>query len=529
MIAIHLTIFNYMEQRFRAAPSPTGKVHIGTIRAYLPNYLLAKKYKGKNILRVEDTDQKRLVENGVAAMIEAYEGVGIEFDEGPHKDGGYGPYVQSERLEIYKRYATELVDKGHAYYCFCTKERLDTLRESQKASKQKPMYDGKCRTLTQEEISKKLSDNQSFVIRMKFPKEGVTVCEDLIYGKVSVKNSDVEDQVLLKADGFPTYHLAVVVDDHLMGITTAIRGNDWLPSYPKHVKLYEFFGWESPKFAHLPMILNPDGKKKLSKRHGAFPVSQILRKGYIKEAILNYAILCGWAPKKEDAQQDEIYTIDELIALFDLDRVHKTPARYDQAKFDYINAKHIRRLTIDDLTEKILHWAKRYVLGSFMSDTYTEPAQWEAELKSNVAKYLPKWEMDIKYFKKALNLEKERIVTLSDIPMALDFFFEDELTWKDSDWNTKNHTKEELANALENILSKLEEIFKENIFNHEEWEKVVRGYADELGWKHGDMFLAIRSATTGRLQSPPLLDCYQILGWNKVRSFIIQSISWLRK
>lgn len=518
-----------MEQRFRAAPSPTGKVHIGTVRAYLPNYLLAKKYGGKNILRIEDTDRKRLVDNGVEAMIEAYQEAGITFDEGPHKPGKYGPYVQSERLEIYKKYAQELIDKGHAYYCFCTKERLEELRETQKASKQRPMYDGFCRDLDKEEVQMKLKNGEEYVIRMKYPKEGETVCEDLIFGKVKVKNKDVDDQVLLKADGFPTYHLAVVVDDHLMGITTAIRGDDWLPSYPKHVKLYEMFGWDIPKFAHLPMILNPDGKGKLSKRHGAFPISQILRKGYLKEAIINYAMLCGWAPKQEDAHQDEIYTEKELINLFELDRVHKTPARFDQRKFDYINSKHIKRLNLDELTDRVMHWAKRYVLGTFKSESYTEPAEWEPTLKEKVTKYLPLWEKDIEYFKKALTLEHQRITTLDELATSLDYFYEDNLIWTDDDWNTKNHTKDELANALENILPKLEVIFKENKFDHEQWENVVRGYADELEWKHGDMFLAIRSATTGRLQSPPLLESFDILGWDKVKNFLNQAIAWLRK
>ncbi|HRI05764.1 MAG TPA: glutamate--tRNA ligase [Candidatus Dojkabacteria bacterium] len=515
--------------RYRAAPSPTGKVHVGTIRAYLPNYLLAKKYGGKNILRIEDTDQTRLVPNGVEAMIEAYEEVGITFDEGPHVGGKVGPYVQSDRLDIYKEYAQKLIDTGNAYYCFCSKERLEELRESQRANKQRPMYDGHCRDISVEDAKARVANGEPHVVRMKFPKEGGTVCHDLIFGKVSVKNSDVEDQILMKGDGFPTYHLAVVVDDHLMGITTAIRGVDWLPSYPKHVKLYEMFGWEPPKFAHLPLILNPDGRKKLSKRHGAFPVSQILRKGYLKEAIMNYSILCGWSPKPEDAHQDEIYTPEELIQLFELERVHKTAARYDQQKFDYINAKHIRRLDLDTLVEKVMHWAKKYVLGTFISDAYTEPAAWEPELKSLVAKYLPKWESDLEYFKRALSLEKERITVLGDIPAALDFFYEDTLTWTDEDWNLKNHSKNELADALEVVLPRLEEIFKDENYDHEEWEKVVRGYADELGWKHGDLFLAIRSATTGRLQSPPLLDCYAIMGWNKVKRFIEQSIVWLRK
>ncbi len=517
------------EFRVRAAPSPTGKVHIGTIRAYLPNFLLARKYGGKNILRIEDTDQKRLVENGVEAMIEAYQEVGIEFDEGPGKLGGeYGSYIQSERLSIYLEHIQKLVDDGNAYHCFCTQERLEKLRDSQRKNKQKPMYDGHCRDLEKSEVEKRLESGEKSVVRMKFPKDGVTVCKDTIFGTVKFENSDIEDQILLKSDGFPTYHVAVVVDDHLMKISHVIRGVDWLPSFPKHIKLYEYFGWELPEFAHLPLILNPDGRKKLSKRHGAFPVSQILRKGYIKEAILNYAILCGWAPKQEDAHQDEIYTVPELIDLFELERVHKTAARYDQQKFDYINAKHLRRLSLDQLSERVLDWAQRYVLGTFQSDSYTELTDWEIELKEIVSKYLPLWQKDIEYFKKALALEHERITVLSDIPSALNFFYDEKLTWSNDDWNTKNHNKKELADALEAILPKLDEIFKDGDFNHEKWEEVVRGYAQELDWKAGDMFLAIRSATTGRLQSPPLLESFEILGWKRVHQSILDAISWLR-
>jgi len=514
-------------QRYRAAPSPTGRVHIGTVRAYLPNFLLSRKNKGRNILRIEDTDQKRLVPNGVEAMVEAYSEVGIVFDEGPHVGGGFGPYIQSERLDIYKKNAEELVKKGYAYYCFCTEERLTKLRESQKTKGDRPKYDGLCRNLTEEEVKERIDRGEKYVIRMKFPQDGITMCDDLVYGKVTFKNSDIEDQVLLKSDGFPTYHLAVVVDDHLMGITTVIRGDDWLPSFPKHIKLYEYFEWELPQFAHLPMILNPDGKGKLSKRQGAFPISQILRKGYLKEAIVNYAMLSGWAPDSKDAHKDEIYTVDELIQLFDLKNVHKSSARYDQLKFDYINSKHIRRLSIDELRERVIEWAKKYVLGEFKSDSYIPAEQWETDLKEKVGKYLPKWESNVEYFKKALSLEHERITVLSEIPDGLDFFYWDEPEWTDEDWNTKNHNKKELSLAINSVLPKLDEIFKDGEFNHEEWEKVVRGYADELGWKHGDLFLAIRSATTGRLQSPPLLECYEIMGWDKVKGYVQKAIKWL--
>ena len=484
-------------------------------------------------MRIEDTDSKRnaLKDNSsaVTAMIEAYEAVGITYDEGPHVGGKYGPYVQSQRLEIYKKYAEELIDKGHAYYCFCTKERLDTLRATQKKNNQKPMYDRHCRDLDIDEARARIKNGEPYVIRMKFPTEGETVCNDLIFKEVRVKNKDVEDQILIKQDGFPTYHLAVVVDDHLMRISIAIRGVDWLPSYPKHVKLYEYFGWEMPEFAHLPLILNPDGKKKLSKRYGANSIISKLREGYIREGIVNYAMLCGWAPEPEVAHQDEIYTMEELIKLFDIKRVNKTAARYDQKKFDYINASHIRRFNIDEFANRVIDWAENIVLKHFQIDDISGLEDWEVELQERVKEYLPKWKNDPDYFKKALSLEHERVVKLSELVDGLDFFYDEKMSWEDDDWNRKNHSFAELADALEGVLPKLEEIFSDGIFDHEEWERVVRGYADELGWKHGDLFMAIRSATTGRLQSPPLLDCFEVMGWERAKRFIEDGIFWLRE
>jgi len=521
------------EIRLRAAPSPTGKVHIGTVRAYLPNFLLARKSGGKNILRVEDTDSKRNAfgnaQLGVEAMIEAYEAVGIVFDEGPHVGGDYGPYIQSERIEIYNKYANELIDNGHAYYCFCTPERLSEVRESQKASKQRPMYDRLCRSIKPEEAKKRVANGEAHVIRMKFPTEGETICHETLFGEIRVKNQDIEDQVLLKQNGWPTYHLASVVDDHLMKITTVIRGDDWLPSYPKHVKLYEFFGWEIPEFAHLPMILNPDGHKKLSKRYGANSIIAKMREGYLKESILNYAILCGWAPDAKVAHKDEIYSIDEIIELFDLAHMNKTAARYDQQKFDYINGKHIRRFTSEQFADRVLDWAENIVLKHFKVDDISGLEDWEISLQEVVKKYLPLWKTDVTKFKKCLALEQERVVKLSELLVSLAYFYIDEFIYSDTDWNTKNRTKTELATALKELSNRLSVLFEKGTASHEEWEKVVRSYAEELGWKAGDLFLAVRSAVTGRLQSPPLLESIEIMGWDKAKLFIEKAVAWLSK
>jgi glutamyl-tRNA synthetase len=518
--------------RYRAAPSPTGKVHIGTVRAYLPNFLLARKYGGKNILRVEDTDAKRnalnTVDDAVDAMIEAYEAVGITFDEGPHVGGDYGPYVQSQRLDIYKKYSEQLIDQGSAYYCFCSKERLDEVRQEQKNKKQKPMYDGCCRDINVDTARERVESGEEYVVRMKFPKDGVTICKDEIYGEVKFKNSDIEDQVLLKQDGFPTYHLAVVVDDHLMEITTCIRGDDWLPSFPKHVKLYEYFGWDMPKFAHLPMILNPDGRKKLSKRFGANSIVAKLREGYLGEAVINYAMLCGWAPKEEEANTDEIYTVDELIQLFELSRVNKTPARYDQKKFDYINAKHIRRMDLETFAQRVIDWAENIVLKDFKIDTISGLEEWELELRETLNKYLPLWKSDNEKFKKGLALEQERIRNLSELPKSLAFFFDQSLNWTDEDWKLAKRSKEEIANALELVLPRLDEVFADGQFDHVKWEDVVRSTADEFEWGHGELFMSLRSATTGSLQSPPLLESFEVMGWDKAHKFIEDSVIWLR-
>ncbi|MEK9158981.1 MAG: glutamate--tRNA ligase, partial [Patescibacteria group bacterium] len=312
-----------LKVRVRFAPSPTGFLHVGGLRTALYNYLFAKQNKGVFFLRVEDTDQSRYVPGAVEALLKTIETVGFEIDEGPvlkngkiTEKGKYGPYFQSQRLDIYKKYADELVAKGHAYYCFCLADRLDQLRKTQETNKQPTMYDGLCHNLTPAEIKKKLAAGEKHVIRMNMPKEGQTIFQDLIHGEVKFENKLIDDQVLVKSDGFPTYHLAHAVDDHLMETSHVIRGDEWLSSTPKHLQLFKAFDWSAPAYAHIPLLLNPD-RSKLSKRQGDVAVEDYLKKGYLAEALINFIALLGWNPGTEK----EIFSLDELIKGFSLAKV----------------------------------------------------------------------------------------------------------------------------------------------------------------------------------------------------------------
>ena len=327
------------EVRVRFAPSPTGFVHIGSLRTALYNYLFAKKMGGKYILRVEDTDRTRLVDGAIENMLNAMKWAGVNHDEGVMLDdngnvvqkGEYGPYIQSERLDIYKKYIQELLDNGKAYYCFCTKERLDEVREKQKEAGETPRYDGHCRDLTQEEIDAKIAAGEPYVIRLRLPENHVIKFTDLVRGETEFNTNDLDDQVLIKTDGFPTYHFAVVVDDHLMKITHVIRGEEWVSSTPKHVYLYEAFGWEAPKFVHLPNILNKE-KKKLSKRQGDVAVEDFKKKGYLPEGLVNYVALVGWSPE----ENKEIFSMEELEQAFSIERVSKSGGVFDTEKLNWV-------------------------------------------------------------------------------------------------------------------------------------------------------------------------------------------------
>ena len=343
-----------MSVKVRFAPSPTGFVHIGSLRTALYNYLFAKRMGGEYLLRVEDTDQTRLVEGAIENMLQAMRWAGVNHTEGVMLDengnivqkGENGPYIQSERLDIYKKYIQELLDNGKAYYCFCTKERLDEVREKQKEAGETPRYDGHCRDLTEEEVQAKIAAGKPYVIRLRLPENHVIKFNDLVRGETEFNTNDLDDQVLIKTDGFPTYHFAVVVDDHLMEITHVIRGEEWLSSTPKHVYLYEAFGWEPTTFVHLPNILNKE-KKKLSKRHGDVAVEDFKKKGYLPEGLVNYVALVGWSP--EDNQ--EIFSMEELENAFSIDRVSKSGGVFDTEKLNWVNQHYVKDADDSYLTD----------------------------------------------------------------------------------------------------------------------------------------------------------------------------------
>ncbi|MEO5956551.1 MAG: glutamate--tRNA ligase, partial [Nitrospiraceae bacterium] len=332
--------------RVRFAPSPTGFVHVGSLRTALYNFLFARHHGGVHILRVEDTDRTRYVEGAVENLLRTMEWVGITFDEGPMQGGEYGPYTQSERTEMYRNYSDELIKNGKAYSCFCTAERLDEVRKQMQASGQPPMYDRHCRNLTEEEVEVKKEAGIPHVVRLRIPLGETVTFNDLVRGDVSFDSKTIDDQVLLKSDGFPTYHLANVIDDYKMKITHVIRGEEWLSSTPKHVLLYRAFGWEDsmPKFAHLPLLLNPD-RSKLSKRQGDVAVEDFREKGYLPDALINFVALLGWNP----SATEEIYSMEELIKTFDLEKVNKAGAVFGKEKLDWMNAEYIRKKTPDEL------------------------------------------------------------------------------------------------------------------------------------------------------------------------------------
>ncbi len=326
--------------RLRLAPSPTGFLHLGTLRTALFGYLLAKKWKGQFILRIEDTDQKREVEGAAESLMRVFNKIGISFDEGPSIGGEYGPYIQSERAELYQKYAHSLVEKGEAYYCFATAEELEAMREKQIANHQPPRYDRSYRDYSLDEAKKRIAQGDAFVVRHKLPLEGEVIVHDELRGDISFETADLDDYVLLKSDGLPTYQLASVVDDHHMEISHVTRGDEWLPSLPKNILLYKSFGWTPPKFIHLPLILNKVGGGKLSKRKGDVFVENYLDKGYLKEALINFVAMLGWHPKDEQ----EFFTLDELENIFDIDGLGISPAIFDPEKLDFVNGHYIRSM-----------------------------------------------------------------------------------------------------------------------------------------------------------------------------------------
>ena len=342
--------------RVRFAPSPTGFLHIGSLRTVLFNYLIAKKENGQLILRIEDTDQKREVKGAVNSLIKILDWLGFQFDEGPQAGGKFGPYIQSERLEIYKKYAAELLKKDGAYYCFCSPERLEKMRARQQAKNEPPHYDRTCLDLAEKEVKKRLGAGEKAVLRQKMPLAGEIKVKDELRGEISFKAADLEDHVLIKSDGRPTYQFASVIDDHLMEISHVLRGEEWIPSFPKNILLYKAFGWQEPKFIHLPLTLNKEGGK-LSKRQGDVAVEDYRAKGYLPEALLNFSVLLGWSPyieKVSGESQSEILGLEEMIKKFEIKDLRTSAAVFDLEKLDYFNGYYIRQKPLGELAELCL-------------------------------------------------------------------------------------------------------------------------------------------------------------------------------
>ena len=450
----------------RFAPSPTGYLHIGGLRTALFNYLWAKKNNGQFLLRIEDTDQARLVENAKENLITTLKQVGLEFDN--------TPIIQSERLKIYTQAIEKLIAEDKAYYCFCSSKRLDDLRKEQQANKQVPRYDNHCRNLSTEEVEKKLKNNEKYVVRFKIPSDVIVKVEDLVYGKISVKSEDLDDLILLKSDGFPTYHLANIIDDHEMEISHVIRGEEWLPSLPKHVLLYEAFGWEKPKFAHLPLLLNSD-KSKLSKRQGDVAVEDFLAKGYAPESLLNYVALLGWNP----GDDREMFSLSELEKVFDLAKVNKAGAIFDQIKLNWFNAEYLRQAIDrkDGTYQDILAQAKNILPDTYDLEKVLQVASSRlnnlSDLKIETTFYynLPNYKSEMLIFKKSI---KEK--TITGLNLAL------EVVDKTTDWEENNLTEN------------LQQVIKESDLSP------------------GDLFWPIRVAVSGLEKSPSPTEIMWVLG-----------------
>ena len=488
------------EVRVRNAPSPTGFLHIGGIRTFLYNYLFARKNNGKYILRIEDTDQARLIAGSLENIVQSLADLGISADEGPYWDNGLktrgdkGPYVQSERLDLYKKYAQELVDKKFAYYCFCSAKRLEELRNDQEAKKFPPKYDKRCLNLSPDEIAKKISSNESHVIRLNVQPDQMIEFHDLVYGDIKISSNEIDDQILLKSDGFPTYHLAVVVDDYLMQISHVIRANEWIPSTPKHILLYKAFGWDLPEFVHLPPILSKKTGKKLAKREGDVAVAAFLEKGYLPAAIINFLALLGWNPKTEQ----EIFSLTELVNEFSFDKLHKSGAIFDLDKLDWFNSVYIRKLKIDELLVLCLPYL---IKAGIKIDRY------------------PK-----NFIQKILTLEQERLKKLSEIGDRVKYFFQEQdyeaqlLIWKKTDKQTilKN------LNSLQKFLQSL----PGQKFAEDALEQEIKKFLEEKNIRTGEALWPLRVALTGLEASPgpfEIMDAFGILPDGK--EIILQRIN----
>jgi glutamyl-tRNA synthetase len=466
--------------RVRYAPSPTGFPHLGNIRVALFDWLWARHTGGKFIVRIEDTDVARTVPGSLESILDSLRWLGLDWDEGPEVGGEHGPYFQSQRLPVYQEVAERLVKEGKAYYCYCTPERLQAMRAEQQKMKLPLGYDRHCRCLSAADRSQLTTQGIKPVVRFKTPLEGQTRFQDLLRGEVVFENSTIDDFVMLKSDGYPTYQLANVVDDHLMEITHVLRGEEWLSSTPRHIMIYNALGYQLPQFAHLPLILGPD-RSKLSKRHGAATLAEYREQGYLQEAMVNFLALLGWSLD----EKSELFTREELIQNFSIERVSRTAAIFNKDKLDWMNGVYIRNLSVDDLTGRVFPFMEK---------------DFPPEVKRP---------LDIDYVRQIVPLIRERIITLKDAAVYADFFFLDKLEYDSAKLIGKNMSAETTSAALagaKETLSSLES------FRDDSLENALRTLAGDLGLKTGQLFNLLRIATTGRDAAPPLFETMAVLG-----------------
>lgn len=475
------------EVRVRFAPSPTGFLHIGGLRTALYNYLYAKKEGGSFILRIEDTDRTRIVEGAIEVLLNNLEWAGLSHNEGVFLDkdgsiyekGDFGPYVQSDRVEadVYQKYADQLIEEGKAYYCFCSSERLEEVRNQQKADGLIPRYDGFCRGLSLEEARARVEAGEKYVVRMKLPQDTDVEFVDQVKGKISINTEDMDDQVLIKSDGFPTYHFAVVVDDHLMGITHIVRGDEWIPSTPKHVLLYDFFGWDKPEFIHLPTVLNKN-RKKLSKRNDDVAVADFIDQGYMPEALINYLALVGWSP--EDNQ--EIFSLEELVDAFSFDRVSKTGGIFDRDKLDWVNSQHIRKMSTEEFADTIEPILKE---AGYIDDTYPRD----------------KLELLASTFQESVNIAKE-ITEVTEFIFAKDL----EVTEEEAKLELEKDHVPSLAAAFLEELEAVDEVDQDFASG------VMKSIQKKTGIKGKDLWMPTRAMISGNVHGPELNNIMVLLG-----------------
>jgi len=501
-----------MTFRVRFAPSPTGEPHIGNIRTVVFNWLFARKMRGKFLLRIEDTDRERYSPETIVTIMAGLRWLGLDWDEGPGLDelvrsgvsdpeqyavgGPCGPYIQSERKELYRQAAEELVQRGAAYRCNCSQERLDEVREQQRRLKQPIMYDRHCRDRAPGEIS----PGEPHVIRLKAPLTGKIIVHDLIRGDVVFDNAEMDDQILLKSDRFPTYHLAVVVDDHHMKVTHVIRGDDWISSTPKRIVLYNAFGWEIPQYAHVPLVTMPGGRK-LAKREGATSIAEFREQGYLPEALLNFLALLGWSPG--EGEEQEVFSAEQLIERFELSRVSRAPAAFSYDKLDWFNGVYIRSLPADELRGRLVpFWQKAGLV----------PEPCPEEIIPMLTAVVP--------------LIQERLKVLSDVVAWTDFFFQEVAPVSIEMLLGKKMTAAESLVALQRARLLLEQI---EPFDPEALEKPMRDLAAELGLKAGQLFGIVRGAVTGKKVAPPLFGTLAILGRGEVLSRVDAALDVLRE